>query len=240
MNNSTETSMHHITWYRLIYLIAGMFGVGVFVLSCTVAYFVGYEASASDHAIEAMAISIDEYEDAMEAAEIFEDDDYDELEPEEFADLGETPWEATDQQFGCDDDLGTDGWDEPVYWDAPHPNAKVLESGVAILNLDAPTRGDVPKGMDKVVIDWRGWTTDGKLLDDSYDRDWKTEFSLTSFIPGFSEAIQNMHEGEWVRVWIPAELAYKNAPGKPQGMLIFDIELHEVKTTYTGCKYGRR
>jgi peptidylprolyl isomerase len=31
-----------------------------------------------------------------------------------------------------------------------------------------------------------------------------------------------------VRFWIPEALAYKGAPGKPQGMLVFDVELLEI------------
>jgi peptidylprolyl isomerase len=32
-----------------------------------------------------------------------------------------------------------------------------------------------------------------------------------------------------VRFWIPEELAYKGQPGRPQGMLVFDVELLEIK-----------
>ena len=35
--------------------------------------------------------------------------------------------------------------------------------------------------------------------------------------------------GEKRRLWIPEELAYKGAPGKPQGMLVFDVDLIEIK-----------
>jgi peptidylprolyl isomerase len=35
--------------------------------------------------------------------------------------------------------------------------------------------------------------------------------------------------GDKTRFWIPEELAYKGAPGKPQGMLVFDVELLEIK-----------
>jgi peptidylprolyl isomerase len=35
--------------------------------------------------------------------------------------------------------------------------------------------------------------------------------------------------GEKTRFWIPEELAYGGKPGKPQGMLVFDVELLEIK-----------
>jgi peptidylprolyl isomerase len=34
-----------------------------------------------------------------------------------------------------------------------------------------------------------------------------------------------MVPGEMRRLWIPEELAYKGRPGRPQGMLVFDVEL---------------
>ena len=38
-----------------------------------------------------------------------------------------------------------------------------------------------------------------------------------------------MTVGEKRRFWIPEELAYKGNPGAPQGMLVFDVELLEIK-----------
>jgi peptidylprolyl isomerase len=34
-----------------------------------------------------------------------------------------------------------------------------------------------------------------------------------------------MVEGEKRRFWIPEKLAYQGQPGKPAGMLVFDVEL---------------
>ena len=39
------------------------------------------------------------------------------------------------------------------------------------------------------------------------------------------EGLQLMVPGEMRRLWIPEELAYKGRPGRPAGMLVFDIEL---------------
>jgi FKBP-type peptidyl-prolyl cis-trans isomerase len=47
-------------------------------------------------------------------------------------------------------------------------------------------------------------------------------------IPGWSEALQLMVEGEKRRVWVPEELAYKGQPGRPKGMLVFDVELIKI------------
>jgi peptidylprolyl isomerase len=47
-------------------------------------------------------------------------------------------------------------------------------------------------------------------------------------IAGWTEGLQLMSGGDSYRFWIPVELAYKNQPGKPAGMLVFDVELIRV------------
>jgi FKBP-type peptidyl-prolyl cis-trans isomerase len=55
------------------------------------------------------------------------------------------------------------------------------------------------------------------------------EFPMENVIPGWTEGLQLMTEGELARFWIPSELAYRNEPGKPQGTLVFDVELIKIK-----------
>ena len=47
-------------------------------------------------------------------------------------------------------------------------------------------------------------------------------------IPGWTDALQTMAEGQTNRLWIPKELAYEGKPGRPQGMLVFDVELLKI------------
>ena len=49
-------------------------------------------------------------------------------------------------------------------------------------------------------------------------------------IPGWTEGVQLMVEGEKRRLWIPAKLAYGEnpPPGAPAGTLVFDVELLEI------------
>jgi peptidylprolyl isomerase len=42
-----------------------------------------------------------------------------------------------------------------------------------------------------------------------------------------------MSVGDKYRLWIPEDLAYKGRPGKPQGMLVFDVELLSIKDAPT-------
>ena len=45
----------------------------------------------------------------------------------------------------------------------------------------------------------------------------------------FVGALQLMKAGEKTRFWVPAKLAYPNDPSKPQGTMVFDIELLEIR-----------
>jgi FKBP-type peptidyl-prolyl cis-trans isomerase len=82
----------------------------------------------------------------------------------------------------------------------------------------------------KVLTKGTGWTTDGQMFDSSVVRGQSATFPLNRVIPGWSEGVQLMVEGEKRRFWIPAELAYgKNPPqGAPAGLLVFDVELLQI------------
>lgn len=86
-----------------------------------------------------------------------------------------------------------------------------------------------PRVTDTVVVHYTGWTTDGKSFDSSVQRGQPSEFRLNEVIPGWTEGVQMMVEGEKRRLWVPAALAYEGKPDKPQGMLVFDIELIDIK-----------
>jgi peptidylprolyl isomerase len=49
-------------------------------------------------------------------------------------------------------------------------------------------------------------------------------------IPGWTEGVQLMVEGEKRRFWIPGKLAYGESPppGAPAGTLVFDVELIKI------------
>ena len=85
-----------------------------------------------------------------------------------------------------------------------------------------------PRPNSMVTVHYTGWTTDGKMFDSSVARGQPTQFSLDRVIQGWTEGLQMMVEGEKRRFWIPGRLAYDGAPGKPQGMLVFDVELLKI------------
>src|SRR5688572_17138013 len=54
-------------------------------------------------------------------------------------------------------------------------------------------------------------------------------FPLNRVIPGWTEGVQLMVVGEKRRFWIPGNVAYDGQPGRPQGTLVFDVELLEIE-----------
>ena len=85
-----------------------------------------------------------------------------------------------------------------------------------------------PRPNSQVTVHYTGWTTDGRTFDSSVSRGEPATFGLDEVIAGWTEGVQLMVEGEKRRFWIPARLAYEGVPGRPQGMLVFDIELIRI------------
>lgn len=112
---------------------------------------------------------------------------------------------------------------------APPADAKTTPSGLAYKVLRPGTGTEHPKRRSQVVVDYSGWTTDGMMFDSSVLRGQPAQFGLDRVIAGWTEGLQLMVAGEKTRFWIPGKLAYGREKGKPQGMLVFDIELIEIK-----------
>jgi FKBP-type peptidyl-prolyl cis-trans isomerase len=111
-------------------------------------------------------------------------------------------------------------------------DAKKTDKGVFYKLLKAGPAGGVhPKPTETVKVNYTGWTTDGRMFDSSVIRKEPAEFSLQGVIAGWTDGIPLMVIGDKMRFWIPEELAYKGQPGRPQGMLVFDVELLEIKAT---------
>jgi peptidylprolyl isomerase len=108
-------------------------------------------------------------------------------------------------------------------------NAKKTDSGLGSRVLAKGTGKDHPTATSVVTVHYSGWTTDGKMFDSSIVRGTPATFGLNQVIPGWTEGLQLMVVGEQRRIWIPEELAYGGRPGRPAGMLVFDVELIDIK-----------
>ncbi len=108
---------------------------------------------------------------------------------------------------------------------APPADALRTPSGIASKVLHIGFGQARPSRRSNVIVNYTGWTTDGRHFDSGRG----VEFPLDQVIPGWTEGLQLMVVGEKRRFWIPPALAYENAPDRPQGMLVFDIELLNVR-----------
>jgi FKBP-type peptidyl-prolyl cis-trans isomerase len=99
---------------------------------------------------------------------------------------------------------------------------KVLASGT----------GKVPAATDRVTVNYTGKLVDGTVFDSSSSRAEPSTFVVNQVIPGWTEALQLMREGDKWLVFIPSNLAYgeQGAGGQipPNATLIFEVELVKV------------
>ncbi len=105
---------------------------------------------------------------------------------------------------------------------------KVTKSGLqykVIKSGDGPT----PGLNDTVRCNYRGTLINGTVFDASAKHGGPAEFPVSGVITGWTEALQMMKVGDKWKLFIPADLAYKDVamgPDLPAGSaLIFDIEL---------------
>ena len=98
---------------------------------------------------------------------------------------------------------------------------KVISSG----------KGKSPVATDKVTVHYTGKFVDGKVFDSSVGRDPAT-FEVGGVIPGWTEALQLMHEGDKWMIYLPYDIAYgERGSGNdipPYATLIFEVELIKV------------
>jgi peptidylprolyl isomerase len=121
----------------------------------------------------------------------------------------------------------------PVPADVKEPpkDAKKTAGGVFYKVIKPGTGKDHPKPTDSVKVNYTGWTTDGRMFDSSYVKGQPAQFSLQGVIKGWTDGIPTMVVGDTTRFWIPVELAYNHQPGRPDGMLVFDVELLSIEKT---------
>ena len=119
----------------------------------------------------------------------------------------------------------------PVHLKAPPANATKTASGLATLVLNPGTGQVSPRNKSIVKVHYTGWTGDGNIFDSSVIRDEPLIFPVDRVIPGWTETLKLMTVEEKRRIWVPAQLAYGENPpnGAPRGMLVFEIELLEIK-----------
>jgi len=112
---------------------------------------------------------------------------------------------------------------------APPADAIRTASGLAYKVLTQGSGSIHPTAASTVLANYTGWTTSGEKFDSSFDHGAPISFPLNGVIRGWTEGLQLMVIGEKCRFWIPGSLAYDGVPDRPQGMLVFDVELLDIK-----------
>jgi FKBP-type peptidyl-prolyl cis-trans isomerase FklB len=123
-------------------------------------------------------------------------------------------------------------------------NAKFLEENkkrkevvttASGLQYEVMSRGNgtvSPKATDKVEVHYHGTMYDGTIFDSSVQRGQTAKFPLNGVIPGWTEGLQYMKEGDKFKFFIPYNLAYgergRGAIIKGYSTLIFEVELFKV------------
>jgi FKBP-type peptidyl-prolyl cis-trans isomerase FklB len=93
-------------------------------------------------------------------------------------------------------------------------------------------KGKAPLATDKVTVHYVGKLIDGSVFDSSIERNEPITFDVNGVIPGWTEALLLMHEGDKWMLYIPHEIAYgeRGAGGQipPYSTLVFEVELIKV------------
>ncbi len=112
----------------------------------------------------------------------------------------------------------------------PPTDARTTASGLAYQVLSEGTGTEKPDANDLALVHYTGWVSeDGRVFDSSVARGKPALLPLEALIEGWTEGLQLMNEGAKWRLWIPGVLAYEGIEGRPQGMLVFDLELLDVR-----------
>jgi len=107
-----------------------------------------------------------------------------------------------------------------------------LKSGMLIEILKSATdeTAKSPTKFDNCEVTYSGTLKDGTKFDSG-----TTSFSPSQVIAGWTEAMQLMAEGDKYKLFIPYNLAYGERGSPPNigpfAPLVFEIEIHKVKST---------
>jgi FKBP-type peptidyl-prolyl cis-trans isomerase len=114
----------------------------------------------------------------------------------------------------------------PIDVAAPPADAVKTASGLFYRVLVGGAGGRHPGPNSQVTVHYTGWTTDGTIVEGAPRGGGNpVTLDLSERPAGWREGLAMMVEGEKRRFWMPPALAYAGHPGRPQGMMVYDIEL---------------
>lgn len=107
------------------------------------------------------------------------------------------------------------------------------QSGLYVEVLEEGSGAAAAPG-DTVVVHYTGWLPNGRVFDSSRERGEPTSFPLSQggLIAGWLQGVSGMKAGGRRLLVLPPDLAYGeegSGPIPPNAVLVFDIELLEVR-----------
>jgi FKBP-type peptidyl-prolyl cis-trans isomerase FklB len=115
---------------------------------------------------------------------------------------------------------------------AKKDGVKTTASGLQYKVIKSGT-GKTPKATDTVKVHYHGTLIDGTVFDSSVERNDPATFPVNGVIPGWTEALQLMKEGDKWQIVLPPKIAYgeQGAGVKigPNSVLVFDVELLAIE-----------
>jgi FKBP-type peptidyl-prolyl cis-trans isomerase FklB len=115
---------------------------------------------------------------------------------------------------------------------AKKPGVKTMPDGLQYKVL-VQGKGPQPKPSDTVSAHYKGTLTDGTEFDSSYSRGQPLTLPVMGVIPGWQEALTNMHVGDKWELYIPGNLAYGERGSPPKiganATLVFEMELLNIE-----------
>jgi peptidylprolyl isomerase len=103
------------------------------------------------------------------------------------------------------------------------------ESGLAWRVLTEGSGTEHPLDTSVVEMSYTLWTADGEVVDSSMLRTGTDTVGISRLVPGWTEGMKLMFEGERRLFWIPEALAYQGQPHRPQGMLVVDVTMIQIR-----------
>jgi len=101
-----------------------------------------------------------------------------------------------------------------------------LPSGLMYKELTSMYFGKKPTAKSSCVCHYVGSFIDGTIFDSSYKRNMPATFITNQVIPGWSEALMLMKEGEKWELYIPSDLAY--GENGQEGIIPGNVALHFI------------
>lgn len=123
----------------------------------------------------------------------------------------------------------------PKPWDISGVEPHVSKTGVKTYLLEKNEEGHSPVPGATVKIHYSGFLEDSTLFDSSVERGDPFQFTIgrSQVIPGWDEAVMDLHVGEKARLVIPPDMGYgpsKRGKIPANSTLWFDVELLDVTT----------